>query len=50
MFDDGYDAYRSWVLACMIDQGVLPKGTKLTAIDPLRRKRIRPMTYAPGTP
>ena len=25
-FDDGYEAYREWVLARMIDKGVLPKG------------------------
>lgn len=34
-FDDGYDAYRTWVLARMIDKGVLPKGTQLTPLNPL---------------
>jgi arylsulfatase A-like enzyme len=34
-FDDGYEAYRTWVLARMIKKGVLPKGTKLTPINPL---------------
>jgi arylsulfatase A-like enzyme len=34
-FDDGYEAYREWVLARMIDKGVLPKGTALTPINPL---------------
>ena len=34
-FDDGYEAYRTWVLARMIEKGVLPKGTKLTPINPL---------------
>jgi arylsulfatase A-like enzyme len=34
-FDDGYEAYREWVLARMIDKGVLPKGTRLTPINPL---------------
>lgn len=34
-FDDGYDAYRKWVLPRMIEKGVLPKGTKLTDFNPL---------------
>jgi arylsulfatase A-like enzyme len=34
-FDDGYEAYRTWVLQRMIDKGVLPKGTALTPINPL---------------
>jgi arylsulfatase A-like enzyme len=34
-FDDGYEAYRTWVLARMIEKGVLPKDTKLTPINPL---------------
>ena len=34
-FDDGYEAYRTWVLARMIDKGVLPKGTQLTPLNPL---------------
>ena len=34
-FDDGYDAYRTWVLTRMIEKGVVPKGTKLTPINPL---------------
>ena len=34
-FDDGYDAYRTWVLARMIDKGVLPTGTQLTPFNPL---------------
>jgi len=34
-FDDGYEAYRTWVLQRMIDKGVLPKGTQLTPINPL---------------
>jgi arylsulfatase len=34
-FDDGYDAYRTWVLARMIDKGILPKGTELTPFNPL---------------
>lgn len=34
-FDDGYDAYREWVLARMIEKGVMPEGTKLTPTNPL---------------
>ena len=34
-FDDGYEAYRDWVLARMIARGILPEGTELTPINPL---------------
>ena len=34
-FDDGYEAYREWVLERMIDRGVLPKNTALTPINPM---------------
>lgn len=34
-FDDGYEAYRDWVLPRMIAKGLLPKDTKLTQINPL---------------
>ena len=34
-FDDGYEAYREWVLPRMIERGILPKGTALTPINPL---------------
>jgi len=34
-FDDGYEAYRAWVLPRMIEKGILPKGTELTPINPL---------------
>lgn len=34
-FDDGYEAYREWVLPRMVERGVLPKGTQLTPINPL---------------
>lgn len=35
-FDDGYEAYRDWVLARMIARGILPDGTELTPINPMR--------------
>lgn len=34
-FDDGYETYREWVLARMIDKGIMPQGTTLTPINPL---------------
>jgi len=34
-FDDGYEAYREWVLPRMIAKGLLPEGTPLTPINPL---------------
>src|SRR5215468_8481075 len=34
-FDDGYEAYREWVLPRMIAKGILPAGTQLTPINPL---------------
>ena len=34
-FDDGYEAYREWVLPRMIEKGLLPTDTKLTPINPL---------------
>src|SRR5215510_14085174 len=37
-FDDGYEAYREWVLARMIEKGILPKGTALTPINPLPKE------------
>jgi arylsulfatase len=34
-YDDGYDAYRTWVLPRMIEKGILPKDTKLTEFNPM---------------
>ncbi|MDA0183423.1 arylsulfatase [Solirubrobacter phytolaccae] len=34
-FDDGYEAYRDWVLPRMVERGILPEGTELTPINPL---------------
>src|SRR5262245_5528251 len=41
-FDDGYEAYRTWVLERMIAKGVLPKGTQLTPINPLPQDVANP--------
>ena len=35
MFDDGYEAYREWVLPRMIERGILPEGTELTPMNPM---------------
>ncbi|HEU4995987.1 MAG TPA: arylsulfatase [Gemmatimonadaceae bacterium] len=37
-FDDGYEAYRDSVLPRMIEQGVLPKDTKMTPVNPLPKE------------
>jgi arylsulfatase len=48
MFDDGYEAYREWVLPRMIARGILPEGTELTDINPMtpgtfsRNDEVRP--------
>ena len=34
-FDDGYEAYREWVLPRMIEKGILPKDTELTPMNPM---------------
>ncbi len=44
-FDDGYEAYRTWVLQRMIDRGVLPKGTQLTPLNPLPQDVANPGDY-----
>jgi arylsulfatase A-like enzyme len=44
-FDDGYEAYRTWVLARMIEKGVLPKNTKLTPLNPLPEEMANKADY-----
>ena len=34
-FDDGYEAYREWVLGRMIEKGIMPAGTELTPLNPM---------------
>jgi arylsulfatase A-like enzyme len=41
-FDDGYDAYRKWVLPRMIEKGILPKGTQLTDFNPMPENQANP--------
>jgi arylsulfatase len=42
-FDDGYEAYREWVLPRMIERGILPEGTQLTPLNPMTEG-----TYSPA--
>ncbi|WP_149085005.1 MULTISPECIES: arylsulfatase [Microbacterium] len=44
-FDDGYDAYREWVLARMIAKGILPEGTQLTPFNPLPEDAANPADH-----
>jgi arylsulfatase len=41
-FDDGYDAYRTWVTQRMIEKGILPKGTVNTPMNPMRADMANP--------
>jgi arylsulfatase len=42
-FDDGYEAYREWVLPRMVEKGILPEGTELTPLNPMT-----PGTFSEG--
>jgi arylsulfatase A-like enzyme len=42
-FDDGYEAYREWALARMIDKGIMPPDTELTTLNPMPEG-----TFSPG--
>jgi arylsulfatase A-like enzyme len=42
MFDDGYEAYREWVLPRMIERGILPEGTELTPLNPMAEGTFSP--------
>jgi arylsulfatase A-like enzyme len=41
-FDDGYEAYREWVLPRMVAKGILPEGTQLTPINPMPEAEANP--------
>jgi arylsulfatase len=34
-FDEGYEAYREWVLKRMVERDILPENTKLTPVNPM---------------
>jgi arylsulfatase A-like enzyme len=42
VFDDGYEAYREWVLPRMIEKGILPEGTELTPLNPMSEGTFQP--------
>lgn len=42
MFDDGYDAYREWVVPRMIERGILPEGTDITPFNPMPEDAANP--------
>ncbi len=44
-FDDGYDAYRSWVVERMVDRGILPPGTDITELNPMPEDQANPADY-----
>jgi arylsulfatase len=44
-FDDGYESYRTWVHAKMIERGVLPPGTQLTPLNPLPQHVANPADF-----
>jgi arylsulfatase A-like enzyme len=46
-FDDGYEAYREWCLARMIEKGVMPEGTQLTAFNPMPEDQANELDYVP---
>ena len=41
-FDDGYEAYRAWVLPRMIARGIMPAGTELTPLNPMPEDMANP--------
>jgi arylsulfatase A-like enzyme len=41
-FDDGYEAYRDWVLERMVEKGILPADTALTDLNPMPDGRFNP--------
>ncbi|MCK0110557.1 arylsulfatase [Ornithinimicrobium sp. F0845] len=45
VFDDGYDAYRGWVLERMIAKGILPEGTELTPFNPIPGDQQNPIDH-----
>jgi arylsulfatase A-like enzyme len=44
-FDEGYDAYRKWVLPRMTQKGVIPAGTQMADFNPLPPNISSPADY-----
>jgi len=45
MFDDGYDAYRDWVVERMKEKGIIPEETEMTPFNPLPEDVANPADY-----
>ena len=45
MFDDGYDAYRDWVVERMKEKGILPDDTEMTPFNPMPEDMANPADY-----
>ncbi len=46
-FDEGYEAYREWVLARMKDKGIMPPDTELTPLNPMPEGTFNPADTVP---
>lgn len=44
-FDDGYDAYRNWVVKRMKEKGILPENTDMAAFNPMPEDMANPADY-----
>ncbi len=44
-FDDGYDAYRDWVVARMKEKGIIPEDTEMADFNPLPEDVANPADY-----
>jgi len=45
MFDDGYDAYRDWVVSRMKEKGILPENTEMVDFNPIPENMANPADY-----
>ncbi|PNQ73895.1 arylsulfatase [Hanstruepera neustonica] len=45
MFDDGYDAYRDWVVKRMKEKGILPENTGMADFNPMPEDMANPGDY-----
>ncbi len=44
-FDDGYDAYRKWVVTRMKERGILPEDTEMAGFNPMPEDMANPGDY-----
>ncbi len=44
-FDDGYDAYRDWVVEKMKAKGIIPENTTMAAFNPMPEDMANPADY-----